>query len=757
MYCTCSNHNQWALTNSNLSSSVATLPRKSHENLVGKKSALKSSTAATRSSNTPKKTVKTIDNRLSPRFSTLPRSRTRTRPANVATIFNSEHQRARRQITQLSASTNALGYFYPYSTTSLSNPNFYQSQYSSQYLQQPQHQQFLQQQPIPDSYQHHHHSMINLNHNYNTNHNSNNLQNAQSNNTEQQQTPDDSPDMSNSPVPEPPAPPLNPHCARCRFTSTMSASVTASNGTLHRHGVGNSNPHIHQPTTNVNYAASSTPVNVGNSNSGGSAYTAKKNRINCEALLQILSSSLLIQFNAIHIQPNLTTFLIYSEQLQLQILIVASVAVSITCQHYHHHAQHLQQQHHLQHNTISSPQSSHFYLQQHHPTPLTPTHVTPQQQHHYGFHSSSPSTYVDLDRFNQQAKAVKDQINYFNHQEHKNLRGAINSVHQYGNEPHFDFVINANYTDLEKASEQFVSLGNLAAKQNMPKVIKITKTVAVKQPVPVPYPVPVVHHSKPQSYQNYFDSSPSPSTYSQTTEKPHDFKPSPLYSNYTSYIGKYSSPAPSSAYHFSSTPSSTHSPSQSPSISSTPASVAAAHKIAESYIKQEFFSTQKPGETPSEYDTRPFYVPTSDKEMIKYIPVPYYIDENGERHELNNEANSNSGSEYSSISGDGESYYKQSTDVNSGKFHSYTLSYHPPAVSTTPTPSEAYHHYEEPQALHATPHTNYYYRQGKVESVPLYSVDSNVSPSHHYAVEEQINDQSNSEHEHVQYKYVYER
>lgn len=75
-----------------------------------------------------------------------------------------------------------------------------------------------------------------------------------------------SPTMSNSPIPQPPAPPLNPNCARCRFTSSYSTctpnsavahahppNITASNGTLHRQATTTSvgsNP-------NMNYGASS--------------------------------------------------------------------------------------------------------------------------------------------------------------------------------------------------------------------------------------------------------------------------------------------------------------------------------------------------------------------------------------------------------------------------------------------------------------------------------------------------------------------
>lgn len=87
---------------------------------------------------------------------------------------------------------------------------------------------------------HHHHSMINLNHNH---------------------TPvpepivveplaTESPTMSNSPVPAPPAPPLNPSCARCRFTSSVS---THSNGTLHRQPMSvGSNPHLHATLSHQN-------------------------------------------------------------------------------------------------------------------------------------------------------------------------------------------------------------------------------------------------------------------------------------------------------------------------------------------------------------------------------------------------------------------------------------------------------------------------------------------------------------------------
>lgn len=468
---------------------------------------------------------------------------------------------------------------------------------------------------------------------------------------------------------------------------------------------------------------------------------------------------------------------------------------SITCQHHFNHQQ--QQQ-----------QPAHFYLQQHHPTPTAPTpasvtphynfpthhNVAPQNQ--FGFQQSTPAPqpqYFDLDKFNQQANKMKDQINFINQQEQKNLRNHVNSVHQEGNEPHFEFAINTNYSDLEKASEQFVSLGNMAAKQNMPKVIKITKTVAVKQPVPMPYPVPVIkyikeqvpaemppqahsqnqyhHQNQQQIYQPQSVATPTP--YTMTTGKPFDFKPSPFYSNYTSYISKYPV-APSQSFnyinnnhnnhlhnHMSVTPTTPpqfhHAPS---SPSPSPAVMSTANKIAESYIRQEFYSTPKPAAAAAEYDTRPFYVTTSDTEMIKYIPVPYYVDDQGNRHDISGDENMSN-----SNGNEAESYYKSAAEqnVNSGKFHSQIFSYHP---STTPTPTAEshfnHHHqhsYEQPQALQATPHTKYYYSQGDVASVPITaSVDNTGSSSSHYADDEhETEDYGSDEHQHVQYKYVYER
>lgn len=435
-------------------------------------------------------------------------------------------------------------------------------------------------------------------------------------------------------------------------------------------------------------------------------------------------------------------------QLLVQIIIVASFVGAIVCQHYNSH----------QHQGIQA--QSHFYLHQNHPAPTTvatPSHVTPYPSYHQHTYSNqqqlstSAPSYMDLDKFNQQAKTLKDQLIFFNQQQSQHLRNQMNSVHQDGSEPHFDFVINQNYSDLEKASEQFVNLGSMAAKQNMPKVIKITKTVAVKQPVPVPYPVPIVKYVKEQvpfQHQKSHDYQHSiPTALTMPTEKPFDFKPSPFYSNYTSYISKF---PPQNENQNNVISHTTSSP-----VTST--GMAMAHKIAESYIKQEFFSTPASLAAIGEYDTRPFYVTTSEKEMIKYIPVPYYVDENGNRHEL--PASSSSSEDKDNISsGNGDSYFKQSStaspasaiESHSGKFQSFTFSYHPPQTTTS-----SYSSYTTPSSL---PEAKFYYSQGEVASVPISSVaDNTISSSHHYSVSEvDSNDDENDEHGHIQYKYVYE-
>ena len=195
-------------------------------------------------------------------------------------------------------------------------------------------------------------------------------------------------------------------------------------------------------------------------------------------------------------------------------------------------------QYQQQQQSYSNP--THYTIQHHHQP--SSSHPQPQSfsqssQFHQDFQPSTAP--FDFEKFNQQAKQLQAQLQFFNQQQQKHIQQQINSVHQEGSEPQFDFAVNGNYSDLEKASEQFVNLGRLVGKQNIaPKVIKITKTVAVKQPVPVPYPVPIVKVVKEQvpietTHYGY-------NHYPSSTPKPSDFKPS-MFFNYTSYINKHPS------------------------------------------------------------------------------------------------------------------------------------------------------------------------------------------------------------------------
>jgi hypothetical protein len=334
--------------------------------------------------------------------------------------------------------------------------------------------------------------------------------------------------------------------------------------------------------------------------------------------------------------------------LLLQISVVVCVELnSILCQY--------QQQNFLA--------PSHYEVQQQHRQPAP----RPQEQQHHDypqpsnlqdFHGS-----FDFDKFNQQAKQLQAQIQHFNQQQQKHIQQQINSVHQESSQPQFDFAVNGNYSDLEKESERFVTLGNLVGGKNAPaKVIKITKTVAVKQPVPVP------------SEHNYHNQ-PTP------TEATSHFQPSSYY-NFTSYTHP-SHPKP------------------------TPAGPSS------SYIHQQSSSP-----TEDEYDTQPFYVTTPQKETIKIIPVPYFVDEHGNKHEMSSPHAAPS----SHFSSSHEGYHpNQQTHDGSGKFQSFTFSYHPPTQHQN------------------MPETKYYYNH-----------DSDTEASS----DNPDNYEDNSEHQHYRYKYV---
>jgi hypothetical protein len=342
--------------------------------------------------------------------------------------------------------------------------------------------------------------------------------------------------------------------------------------------------------------------------------------------------------------------------LLLQILVVAVVEFnSISCQY--------QQQ--------NFPSPPNYDTQQQHVQPSPRPHE--QQHHDYRQPSTDFHGSFDFEKFNQQAKQLQAQLQFFNQQQQKHIHDQINSVHRENSEPHFDFAVNQNYSDLEKASEQFVSLGNLIGKQNSPaKVIKITKTVAVKQPVPVPYPVPVVKVVKEQVPTNNFHNHPTP------TEQPSHF-PASSYYNFTSYTNpKPATKGPSNSYH--------QQQSSKPSL--------------------------------DEYDTKPFYVTTPQKETIKIIPVPYFVDEHGNKHEMTSSHDAPS-SHYTSH--DENVYPNQQTYDGSGKFQSFTISYHPPTQQQN------------------TPETKYYYSHDSENSA------SSVNPSNY---------EDDSDEQHYRYKYV---
>lgn len=377
------------------------------------------------------------------------------------------------------------------------------------------------------------------------------------------------------------------------------------------------------------------------------------------------------------------------------------------------------------------PSTAQYQLHQHH------THSSSHPQEHHDYRQSSqplnhdfqPSTTLfDFDKFNQQAKHLQAQLNFFNQQQQRHIQQQINSVHQPSSEPQFDFAVNGNYTDLEKASEQFVNLGNLVGKQNIaPKVIKITKTVAVKQPVPVPYPV-IVKEQVPYDFSNHGHHSHQ--HVPTTTARPLEFK-SPTFFSYSNYTNKY--PTQNSAslepYRHQQQASETY----------------RHHQTSESYRQQHV------AQTSAEYDTEPFYVTTPQKETIKIVPVPYYIDDEGNKIEISPQTSN-------SHDTDSDAFYpsRQTTSSSDGpgKFQSYSFSYHPPPQnkhSSPPTVSQTRPEFStnsqqqfSSQQSHDVPDTKYYYDHDsefdKSASSPHCSSEESSEAQHH--------------HENYQYKYV---
>jgi hypothetical protein len=301
-----------------------------------------------------------------------------------------------------------------------------------------------------------------------------------------------------------------------------------------------------------------------------------------------------------------------------------------------------------------------------------------------------------------------------NQQQAKHIQNQINNVHQPNHEPHFDFIVNKNYTDLEKASEQFVNLGRLAGKSKVaPKVVKITKTVAVKQYVPVPVvkvikeQIPVeTHHSGYHGLIGHPSNSVSPTP---TTERPYE---------QVSYVP--------------------HHPTKSPS------------PTASSY-QSVFSSTTTP--SPSEYDTEPFYIRGPHKEMIKIVPVPYYVDEHGNKHEITTSPTTSS---HEFDNSNGHDYYTNheqtapstsSMGGDEGKFKSHSFSYHP----------SSQHHNNHAVYAHdisSNPEEEYYYHHENRDSVEGASESHNQHSHPSDAVREHQQEYCSDEDDEYRYKYL---
>lgn len=301
-----------------------------------------------------------------------------------------------------------------------------------------------------------------------------------------------------------------------------------------------------------------------------------------------------------------------------------------------------------------------------------------------------------------------------------------------------------------------MDLGRLVAKHHtQPKVIKITKTLAINKPVPVPVPVPVVKYVREQipvetSHSGYHGIIGHPTTYtnshdhqhhSTTTEKPYE---------HVTYVP--------------------HRPIKSPTTPGT----------AVSYQSFSASTTPYPptsvSHDPSEYDTEPFYVRGPNKEMIKIVPVPYYVDEEGNRHEIKSSSSSSSSSQsHAPSSYDGHEFLTNHQQTS----HSYP-EYRPTPTPATYTASDddkfksytfnQHHHHHPSPAYHESfssydvpnvptdPDAKYYYEQQSHNS------DSDESASalqshhfHHHPAEVEDDKQQQEEscvEEYENYKYV---
>ena len=431
--------------------------------------------------------------------------------------------------------------------------------------------------------------------------------------------------------------------------------------------------------------------------------------------------------------------------------------------------------------------------------------------HVHGQHQQHHEAPLNFERLNQQQNNLQNQLHFLNQQQHKHIQQQINSVHQDESEPHFDFVLHNNYTDLEQASEQFVSLGNLMNKQKVPaKVIKITKTVAVKQPVPVPYPVQVVKFIREQVPVHIPQpSSLPPFSHYQSSEKPQfqsEFSPSSYY-NFTanvpiksnnletsigSKLNEIYGPAQSYSFHSSGpahgTPPQDYTKSPSATINYGPLQSASseysrpaeshqylgptkfqehsrpaqhsvqeysrpsdneqyskpskeqeyygsAQTLSQDYPKQAQTSLSK-SPTNEGFDTSPFYVKTAEH-TIKYIPVPVYINSEEPSREL---LKSSAPTSYSSDN-EQKDYASHHSQEPSGKFETFTYSYHP-------TQNSQSHHSTEAPDL-----KQYYSPQDSQKSATSHNSNTANTANNDNNQQQDLQDE---QHQHYQIKYVYQ-
>lgn len=186
-----------------------------------------------------------------------------------------------------------------------------------------------------------------------------------------------------------------------------------------------------------------------------------------------------------------------------------------------------------------------------------------------------------------------------------------------------------------------------------------------------------------------------------------------------------------------------------------------------------------------EYDTEPFYIRGPQKEMIKIVPVPYWIDDEGNHHEIKSSSSSSSSQQQSDepsykshelyknhhqTSHSSPTYrpsptpatYKASDDE---KFRGYTFNHNHQQHHTTPAPSyqSSYSSYDAPN-VPVDPEAKYYYEHQPQQSHHHHHPDSDGSSSalhgHHYhqqaedLVENNKQLHSQCDDEYQSYKYI---